>query len=81
MNIDGAPYRVRCKVETIHGFSAHADLDYIINYIETVVSTNAIKNIFLVHGDPSAIKNVKTILNSKGITNVIIPEKNKKYNL
>jgi len=81
VNIDGLPYRVRSKVETIHGFSAHADLDYIIEYIENVVSSNAIKNIFLVHGDANAIKNVKNILNSKGITNVIIPELNKQYSL
>lgn len=81
VNIDGLPYRVRSKVETVQGFSAHADLDYLINYIEAVTAGNAIKNIFLVHGDPDAIKNVKSILNSKGITNVIIPERNKQYKL
>ena len=81
VTIDAEPVRIRSKVETLHGFSAHADLDFIINYIESVVETNHIKKIFLVHGDPDAISNVKYILKTKGITNVVIPEVNKEYKL
>ena len=81
VTIDGERYRIRSKIESLHGFSAHADLDFIIHYIEEVVNQNHIKNIFLVHGDSDAINNVKNILNNKGITNVIIPEVNKVYKL
>lgn len=81
VKIDNKIYRVRCKIETVSGLSAHADLEYIVNYVESVVSSNSIKNIFLVHGDPDAVKNVKHVLNNKGITNVVIPELGKKYDL
>jgi len=81
VTIDGEHIRVRSKVETLHGFSAHADLDNIIKYIEGVVEWNHIKNIFLVHGESEAITNIKDILHKKGITNVIIPEINTEYKL
>lgn len=81
VKIDAKEYRVRCKVESISGLSAHADLDYLVQYVENVVSSNALKKIFLVHGDPDAIKNVKKVLNSKGIDNVVIPKLREKYEL
>jgi len=81
VNIDGLPYRVRCKVETIHGFSAHADLNYIVDYVIRASRANVLRNIFLVHGDKSASRNVKNILETKGINNIIIPEIGKSYTL
>lgn len=81
VKIDNANYRVRCKIESVSGLSAHADLDYLVNYVIDVVANNSIKNIYLVHGDPDAVKNVKRVLNEKGITNVVIPELGKKYDL
>jgi len=81
VTIDGENVRIRGKVETLHGFSAHADLDYIINYVEEVLRYNNVKNIFLVHGEKDAIENVKNILHKKGITNVVIPEVNTEYKL
>jgi len=79
--IDGKQYRVRCKIETIKGLSAHADIESLVNYVRDVVSTNDIKNIFLVHGEEDSIHNMKHRLNSLGITNVIIPKINTKYQL
>lgn len=81
VTIDGEAYRVRCKIESIGGLSAHADLQYLIGYIENVVASNAIKQIFLVHGEPESVKNIERILKLKGITNVVIPELGEKYKL
>jgi metallo-beta-lactamase family protein len=81
VTIDGESYRVRCKIETISGLSAHADLDYLLGYIENVVASNAIKKIFLVHGEPDSVKNVQRLLKQKGITNVVIPELGEQYKL
>jgi metallo-beta-lactamase family protein len=81
VNIDGTGYRVRCKIETVSGLSAHADLDYLINYIENCVASNPLKKIFLIHGDIDAIRNVKHILNGKGIDIAVIPELGKQYKL
>jgi metallo-beta-lactamase family protein len=81
VTINGEAYRVRCKIESISGLSAHADLDYLIGYIENVIASNAIKKIFLVHGEPESVKNIEKILKTKGITNVVIPELGTQYKL
>jgi len=81
VTIDGEKFRVRCKVEKIDGFSSHGDLEFLISYIEGEVASNAIKQIFLVHGEPDACSNIKHILKQKGITNVVIPELGTQYKL
>jgi metallo-beta-lactamase family protein len=82
VNIDGKNFRVRCKVETIHGLSAHADLSYLTNYIKHIVDSNNIHNIFLVHGEVGSIKNFKNKLIEMGIeTNIIIPKSGVSYKL
>ena len=81
VSIFGEKYRIRCKVESISGLSAHGDLEYLTSYVENVVSSNAIKQIFLVHGESNSIINFKRILNSKGIYNVTIPELGTTYTL
>jgi metallo-beta-lactamase family protein len=81
VTIDGESYRVNCKIEKIDGLSAHADLHYLIGYIENVVASNAIKQIFIVHGEPESVKNVERILKLNGINNVIIPQLGTKYSL
>lgn len=81
VTIDGTSFRVRCKVETLHGFSAHADLKYLVDYVERCTIANNIRTIFLIHGDVDAAQNVKNILHSKGIDNIVIPELGKEYKL
>jgi len=81
VTIDGASVRVRCKVETISGLSAHADLDFLVDYVEKCVSSNALKQIYLIHGDEDAIVNVRNVLYDRDIENVTIPELGKRYKL
>ena len=81
VNIDNKNYRVRCKVNNINGLSAHADLSYLLNYIENCISINDIKQIYLVHGDKEARINLKKELKKRNIKNVIIPELNKEYDM
>ena len=81
VSIDGEEYRVRCKVDYVEGFSAHADVDALIRYINKASELNKLKAIYLVHGDVTANENVKSILEYNGYTNVIIPVKNYSYKL
>jgi metallo-beta-lactamase family protein len=81
VSIDGRNRRVRCTVDYVEGFSSHADVDYIIDYIERASKLNKLKTIYLVHGEKNSSENVKKILEQKGYTNVVIPEKNKEYKL
>lgn len=81
VTIEGEKYNVRAKIETITGLSAHCDLNYLLTYIENCVSQNALKQIFLVHGEPESTANVKLELAKRNITNVTIAERNKVYKL
>jgi metallo-beta-lactamase family protein len=60
--IDHAEYEVRCKVVSISGFSAHADVNeltaWLAHFAGSVPGTDASparpRRVFLVHGDPDA---------------------------
>jgi metallo-beta-lactamase family protein len=54
VRIFGEDVPVRAKVETIQGFSAHADANGLMRWLKS--ATNAPKRIFLVHGDPEPAK-------------------------
>ncbi|MBM3860221.1 MAG: MBL fold metallo-hydrolase [Verrucomicrobia bacterium] len=50
VNIFGEPHRVRCKVEVINAFSGHADRNELRAWTSQL--TGALKNIFVIHGEP-----------------------------
>ena len=56
VRIFGRPYRRRAQVEIINAFSAHADHEEIINYIEPI---KGIKRIFVVHGESASANAIK----------------------
>ena len=81
VTIDGSKVKVNCNVEYVDGFSAHADKDYLLDYIDRCSENNKLKNIYLIHGEYDAVRNMKKLLNNKGYDNVIIPDKGKAYKL
>ena len=83
VSIDGAKYRVRCATDYIEGFSAHADIDYLLCYIDSVNDNNELQKIYLVHGERESSINVRNELIKKGYPDsmLIIPETNKSYKL
>ena len=52
LRLDGDDVPVRARVETVHGLSAHADSDGLVRWLRT--AARAPKQVFVVHGDPSA---------------------------
>jgi metallo-beta-lactamase family protein len=52
IRIHGQPWPVRAKIERIEGFSAHADRNELIRWIDSV--TGSPKKIFVVHGEINA---------------------------
>jgi metallo-beta-lactamase family protein len=47
----GEEVKVRARVETIHGLSAHADADGLLAWLRTASATP--RRVFVVHGDPA----------------------------
>jgi metallo-beta-lactamase family protein len=81
VTIDGEKVRVRCKIEKVSSLSAHADKEYLIRYIVKAHEQNFLKKIFLIHGEREAVENIKKILASKGIHNIVVPEAGVNYTL
>ncbi len=72
VRIFGEPHTVRCKVKTMDVFSAHADRDELLAYVE-FCPPEKLKHLFLVHGEPREALPLKEALEEKGYRSVHYP--------
>lgn len=70
--IFGEEYAVRAHVESIDGYSAHADREEILAYMQEI-GPRRIRKAFLVHGDPEASLALQPALEALGMQEVIVP--------
>ena len=78
VKIFGEEIPVKARIVTINGFSAHAGKSHLIRYARSA----APRKIFLVHGEPEALKSLKRSLNGAlPKTEIIIPEFNSEHPL
>lgn len=70
--IFGRPYQVKADVQSIDGFSAHADYKEILDYL-SCQEPEELGQIFLVHGEEDALSNMKGHLEKAGFKDVMIP--------
>ena len=75
----GSSYRRRAEVVTINGFSAHADQEGLMAYVNATQDT--IKKVFLVHGEPRGAEPLMEKLKLAGIKEVYYPESGTVFNL
>lgn len=71
VRIFGDYYRLNARVETLHAFSAHADYQEMLEFVSRL-DYRRLKQIFLVHGEPPAQKNLKRLLEEKGYRTTIV---------
>lgn len=76
----GEWYQVRAEVLQINAFSAHADYFEATGWLKKV-DTSALKNIFLVHGEPRAQEFFTNYLNANNFNNVSIVKYGEVYEL
>jgi metallo-beta-lactamase family protein len=64
-------YDVKCRIETIHGLSAHADGNELVQFLTPtlVARTSA----FIVHGEPDQAEGLAQKLLENGVGSVVIP--------
>ncbi len=74
VKIFGEEHAVRCEVEKIDDFSAHADRDEMIDYLK-FIKPDQLKHLFLVHGEEEQALPFKKKLESLGYKNVYFPER------
>ena len=70
--------RVRAKIYTINGFSAHADQNELIKWMG---GFEKLGNIFLVHGEYDKQKVLKKVIRQKLDKKAVIVEENQRYEL
>jgi metallo-beta-lactamase family protein len=72
VRIFGEEVHLRCRVETLQGISAHADLSELRHWASHLQDVP--KRTYLVHGEPEAARMLQRILqNDHGWTNVHVP--------
>lgn len=73
VKVFGIEHNVKCKIQIIDAFSAHADRRNLLDYV-SYTPPSRLKHIFLVHGEPEQALSLKDALRSKGYENIHFPE-------
>jgi metallo-beta-lactamase family protein len=71
VRILGQKYKVKAKVVRIHGFSAHADRDELLNWLRELEA--APRGVFVVHGETESAKAFGNYVRKKTGWEVIVP--------
>jgi metallo-beta-lactamase family protein len=72
VRILGQDYSRQAEVETISGYSAHADRTELRNWVRRL--GGPIRRAFVVHGEPPALEAMAGILKSEGVKDVKVPK-------
>jgi metallo-beta-lactamase family protein len=79
VRILGQEYERRAQVETISGYSAHADKSELRNWVRRL--GGPIRRAFVVHGEPPALEAMAAILKDEGVRDVRIPAHGESFEL
>jgi metallo-beta-lactamase family protein len=72
VKIFGQEYPLRARVETINGYSAHADRNGLLDWARPIARD--LRHAFIVHGDPGPASALADGLRQLGVRNVAVPE-------
>lgn len=73
VRIYGEEHALRCEVEVMNEFSAHADRDGLLAYV-AAMNRPRLKKVFVVHSEPAAAEAMIEPLRALGVREVIVPE-------
>jgi metallo-beta-lactamase family protein len=79
VRILGQDYERRAEVESISGYSAHADRDELRSWVRRL--GGPIRRAFVVHGEPTALEAMATILREEGVRDVRVPKHGESFDL
>jgi metallo-beta-lactamase family protein len=80
VKIFGEKYNLRADVETINGFSAHADRTELLDYVRQLEPAR-IKSVFVVHGEESSSLSLADGLRQLGAGTVLVPKRGEEFDL
>jgi metallo-beta-lactamase family protein len=79
VRIMGQEYQRRAEVETIAGYSAHADRDELRAWVRRL--GGPIRQAFVVHGEPRGLEAMAAILREEGVRDVHVPRHGESFDL
>jgi metallo-beta-lactamase family protein len=79
VHIHGQEIKVKARVETLYGYSAHKDSDHLVEFVST--ATKRLKQIFVAMGEPGASMYLAQRINDEIGVKAIVPERKKEYQL
>lgn len=80
VRIYGEEYDVRAQVESIDGYSAHADQTGLLNWADRL-DRNRLQQVILVHGEPEPAKTMAEVMRDKDYPSVSVPVRGQKFDL
>jgi metallo-beta-lactamase family protein len=80
VKIFGEEYSLKAKVETINGFSAHADRNELLDYARQL-GAKRLKSAFIVHGEEASSQALAYGLNNLGVAKAIVPQPGEEFEL
>ena len=80
VKIFGEEYSLKARVETIHGFSAHADRKGLLDYARQL-GANRLKAAFVVHGEEPSSLALADGLGGIGVKRAIVPRLAEEFEL
>jgi metallo-beta-lactamase family protein len=80
VRIYGEPFEVRCKIGSIKSMSAHGDYEDLMQFL-ACQNPEAVKQVYIVHGEPTVQDHFAERLKKKGFKDVIVPELHATYEL
>jgi metallo-beta-lactamase family protein len=78
VKIFGEPFSVKCKIEKLDSFSAHADKSGLEKYL-SFSTPRELKKLFLVHGEVASAGEFLETAKEKGYKNVCVPSLDEEY--
>ncbi len=79
IKIFGRLYKMMCRLETLNGFSAHADRDDFMRCLAPLAKN--LKGAFVVHGENDQLTGMQDILTQAGCDKVFIPSPGEQFDL
>lgn len=79
VRIHGEVVKVKARIETLYGFSAHKDGDHLVEFVAT--ATDRLRKVFAVMGEPRASMHLAQRINDELGLKAIVPERNIPYEL
>jgi metallo-beta-lactamase family protein len=78
VKIFGEEYDVRAQVESIEGYSAHADQRELLHWSDSL-NRERLQTLFLVHGEPGPIGVLADKLHEHGVARVVAPKRGESH--